>query len=64
MVSGSSDSELIAQGNNKPANYHEHLTMLQERAKNNGVVAAELYAGFDSTGKAFFYVMQFSVPDA
>ena len=59
MVSGSSDAELIALGTSEPSNYHErhaHLTMLQERAKSNGVIAAKLYAGFDtSSGMVFFY---------
>ena len=59
MVSGSSDAELIALGTRNQSNYHErheHLTMLQERARQNDVIAAELYAGFDAAiGMAFFY---------
>ena len=58
MVSGSNEEELIAQGHRTVPrfdDYHEHLTMLQSQAKTTGTIAAKLYAGFDATGKAFFY---------
>lgn len=58
MVSGSNEEELIAQGHSTVPrfnDYHEHLTMLQSQTKTTGTIAAKLYAGFDATGKSFFY---------